>query len=192
MHVSVCLCDETMFLFHLNKLLLYGIWRIRSIYTHIHSISFLIVCSFFSRSLGRSHVSSLVHSFVCIFPVAYFLSCNFVCTITFNSLLFFSFHFPGQYRLASATHHFFPSSHSIFHSVGSLRFFLSAVIHLETHILCLFHRFVSLLYVVVFSSCCSCRCKPYSIFSQFNRKMFAHFSFLAYHLRAENKNTNRK
>lgn len=105
--VYVC---ETMFLFHLLKLLLYGIWRIRSIYTHIHSISFLIVCSFSSFFL-RS-----LRSF---FPVGYFILRATLFALShlirfFSFLLSFSFHFPGQYRLAFASYHFVSLA---FHSI---------------------------------------------------------------------------
>lgn len=96
------MCDETMFLFHLNKLLLYGIWRIRSIYTHIHSISFLIVCSF-----HLAHSFALARLLVCSFAPQFMFHRSFVRLHFFRSLIlsratlfalshlirFFSFHF---------------------------------------------------------------------------------------------------
>ena len=72
---------------------------------------FLTRFSSMSLSLIRALASARSRSLARFFPVGYFASCNFVCTITFNSFLFslshfFSFHFSGQYRLAFATYHF--------------------------------------------------------------------------------------
>lgn len=138
-------------------------------------------CQFLSCALGSEHARALIRSF---FPVGYFASCNFVCTITFNSflfsLLFFSFHFSGQYGLAFATYHFLLSLCSLhIASAPILIFCLFALrfqeIYRETF------RFFSLFRL------------PFCCFRfHSNRKMFAHFSFLAYHLRAENKNAKRK
>lgn len=134
------------------------VWNMaHKIHLYTHSFNFFSHCLFFLFFF--SPFASLLFSGWLFHP-----SCNFVCTITFNSFLFFSPFF------------FISFSRAIQISFCYLSFCLSCL-PFYPYLCILFQcRFLSRHVQFLFAS----------FFPRIqNRKMFAHFSFLAYHLRAE-------
>lgn len=140
------------------------------IHLYTHSFNFFSHCLLFLFLFSRS-MRSLFSAWL------FYASCNFVCTITFNSLLFrffFSFiSFSRPIQISFCYLSFCPVLLLSFPlPEPSLLLFLSVAFSISI----LFSLSLSL--------------SVHRSFPIRNRKMFAHFSFLAYHLKMEQKMEN--